>query len=91
MSEQQAEAKRTYNHLYYRVEYPAERGYRMETCPLPDWIHLTITEYGDSKRLTVHSRIHVNKSVPMDPIYSNQFTDQEIIKDLSGKISHAFL
>lgn len=82
---------KTYHHLYSRVEYPMEGGYRMEPDPLPDWIHVTITESGDSKWLTVHSRIHVNKSVRMNPIYSNEFSDSEILKDLSGEICHAFL
>ena len=82
---------RTYNHLYARVEYPAERGYRMEVTPLPNWIHITITEDGNSKFLTVHSRIHVDKEVKMNPSYSSEFTDREILIDMSGKVSEAFL
>ena len=82
---------REYHHLFQRVEYPMERGYRMESFPLPDWIHLTVTEEGDSKWLTVHSRRHMNKEVRLNPSYSSSFSDSEVIKDLSGEISHLFL
>lgn len=82
---------RTYNHLYSRVEYPAERGYRMEASQLPNWIHVTITEEGDSKFLTVHSKIHVNKDVKMNPSYSSEFKDREILIDMSGKVARDFL
>lgn len=80
-----------YDYLLQRVEYPREGGYRMEPCALPHWMYVTITQEGDSKHLTVHSRIHVNKEVVMNPTYSAEFTDYEIIKDLSGKITHDFL
>lgn len=86
-----AENVRRYDYLISRVEYPREHGYRMEPEKLPDWIHFTITETDDSKYVTVHSRIHLNKAVVMNPVYSNAFTDEEIIKDMSGKISSAFL
>ena len=82
---------RRYDHLYARVEYPAERGYRMESSPLPPWMHITITETTHSKYLTVYSRIHVNKEVKVDPSYSKAFDDRAIIIDLSGKIAGMFL
>lgn len=82
---------RRYDHLLCRVEYPAEGGYRMEPKQLPGWIHITITEQDDSKFLTVHSRIHMNKEVKVGPSYSVDFRDRDIIKDLSGKISYRFL
>ncbi len=82
---------RKYNHLLCRVEYPAERGYRMEPKELPDWIHVTITENNDSKCLTVYSRIHVNKEVRVGPSYSADFNDRDLLKDLSGQISSMFL
>lgn len=84
-------SERTYDYLIRRVEYPAERGYRMEPFKLPPWIHVVITEDSDSKWLTVHSRIHVNKEVRREPSFSRQFSDWDILKDLSGKISHAYL
>lgn len=86
-----ATGARTYDYLFHRVEYPAERGYRMEPTKLPPWIHVVITEEGDSKWLTVHSRIHVNKEVRMSPSFSAQFSDSDILKDLSGKITKSFL
>jgi hypothetical protein len=63
----------------------------MEPKQLPDWIHVIITEQGDSKFLTVYSRIHVNKEVKVGPSYSADFSDRDILKDLSGKISGMFL
>jgi hypothetical protein len=81
---------RKYHHLISRVEYPQERGYRMEISPLPDWIYVCIVKDGDSKYMTVHSRIHVNKEVRINPDYSLAFSDQEIIKDLSGEVAHMF-
>lgn len=78
-----------YNYLLQRVNYPF--GYRMESVKLPDWIHITITLDGDSKHLTVHSRIHVNKEVKMPTTYSTDFSDYDIIRDQSGKISSRFL
>lgn len=82
---------RRYDHLLCRVEYPAERGYRMEPKQLPNWLYVTITEQGDSKFLTVYSRIHVNKEVKINPSYSVNFSDRDILKDLSGKVSEMFL
>lgn len=83
--------ERTYDYLLRRVEYPAERGYRMEPFKLPQWIHVVITEDGDRKWLTVHSRIHVNKEVRFGPSFSRQFSDWDILNDLSEKISRAYL
>jgi len=79
-----------YNHIYKRVEYPRERGYRMEPYPLPRYMYITI-EKGDSKRLIVHSRIHVNEETKVGPSYSNELSDAEIIKDLSTEIAWRFL
>jgi hypothetical protein len=83
----------TYHHLIKRVSYPAENGYRRERFPLADYMHLTITDDvdGDSKYLTFHSRIHINKAVVIQPHYSRAFSDHAIIEDLSGKISGMFL
>jgi hypothetical protein len=80
-----------YNYLLSRVEYPIERGYRIETTPLPDWIYVVITKQGDDKYLTVRSRIHMNKEVRIGPTYSVDFSDWDILKDLSGEISKRFL
>lgn len=82
---------REYYHLLVRVEYQSERGYRMETTPLPDWIHITITETLEDKYLEVHSRIHMNKRARVGPTYSLAFSDFEIIRDLSGEISRRYL
>lgn len=83
----------TYNHLLCRVEYPMERGYRMELETLPDWIHFTIThdKQNDDKYITVYSRLHVNKEAIMPIHYSSSWADYDIIKDISGELSHRYL
>jgi len=86
-----SERVKRYDHLLTRVEYPRERGYRMEAIRLPKWIHIRITDTEHHKYLTVHSRIHVNKEVRVGPSYSLAFTDHEIIKELSSDISYRFL
>lgn len=85
--------KTRYDHLIYRVEYPMERGYRMEASELPSWIFITITEDKESKSkyLTVHSRIHVNTSVRINPEYCSSFSDTDIIKDLSSEVFSRFI
>jgi hypothetical protein len=80
-----------YDYLLVRVEYPRERGYRMEPRHLPDWLHLTITKQGNNKFVTVYSRIHVTKELRMPTSYSDEFSDYAILKDISGEISHRFL
>ena len=84
-------SSRRYDYIMVRVDYPRERGYRMEARKLPNYMHITIDEHGDSKQLTVHSRIHVNKEVKVSPTYSPAFSDIDILRDLSGKISYMFL
>ncbi len=84
-------AVRKYHHILTRVEYPREGGYRMEPEQLPDWIYLTITEQETNKFLTVHSRIHMNKEVRVGPTYRNEFTDQELLRDLSADVRYMFL
>ncbi len=84
-------ATKRYNHLVYRVEYPRERGYRMEASPLPDWVYISISEENSSKYMTVHSRIHINKEVRISPDYSTDFSDMDIIKELSGEVCRRFL
>ena len=82
-----------YNHLIHRVEYPRERGYRMEFSPLPAWIYVTITEdeEKDCKYLTVYSRWHMNKEVRINPDYSIRYPNEEMLKELSGEIASRFL
>ncbi len=82
---------RDYNHLLCRVEYPEENGYRMEPKLLPHWIHITITEETGIKYATVHSRIHVNKEVRVGPSYDLSFSDKDIIRDISEKVTSRFL
>ena len=83
--------KRTYEYLYNRVEYPVERGYREEPVKLPPWIHVTIAEECDTKWADVHSRIHKNKVVRLHTAYSSQFSDKQILKDISDEVALRFL
>ena len=82
---------REYNHLYRRVDYPF--GYRMEAYTLPPWIKVVIETLPDrdTKVVKVFSRIHMQKEVEMVPCYSSQFSDYEILRDISKKIHCAFL
>ena len=80
-----------YDILFYRVEYPEERGYRMEPKALPPWTYVTITTENDSKYLTVYSRIHMNKEVRMLPDFSTNFSDEDILKDLTYEIHSRFI
>ncbi len=80
-----------YNYLMYRVEYPQERGYRMEASRLPDWIYITITEEGDSKWMTVYSRWHVEKEYRINPTYSSDFTDRQMLIELSAQVHRMFI
>ena len=78
--------KYIFNKVYY------QNGYRIEPEKLPDWLELEIKEIDkDTKQLFVHSRIHINKITAMNPCYSSDFTDHEIIKDMSGKIFTRFI
>jgi len=81
---------RKYHYLLVRVDYPKERGYRMEPRKLPDYLHFTITEDFNGKYLTVYSRLHKTKEVRVGPTYTNEFTDREIIIDLSANIAYRF-
>tara|TARA_R110000772_G_scaffold16184_11_gene46261 strand:+ start:1190 stop:1438 length:249 start_codon:yes stop_codon:yes gene_type:complete len=79
-----------YNHTYARVEYPQERGYRMEAVSLPNWLHITIETHGTTKRLFVHSRIHMTTKGQVGPDYSDSYTDYEMIKEQSGEICYRY-
>ena len=82
----------TYDYLYNRAEYPMERGYKVEPVKLPSWIHITVTEDdADTKWVDVHSRIHLNKVVRLPTAYSSQFSDKQILKDISEEVARRFL
>lgn len=83
---------REYKHLYKRVEYPMEGGYRIEPYQLPSWLVVEIRTNRDTntKVCVVKSKIHTNKEVEMIPPYSADFTDEEVLEDLSGKIKRQF-
>ncbi len=80
-----------YNHIYIMEWCFASNGHYTTAKKLPYWIHLTITKLGDSKYLTAHSRIHMNKCVRVGPEYSADFTDNQILKELSYDVSDKFL
>lgn len=80
-----------FNYIFVRRYYPLEGGFRWVTWILPRYIRLTITTEYNCKYLTVQSTIHVNKDVRVGPIYSDEFTNEDILKDLSGEISRRFL
>jgi len=67
-------------------------GYYTEQQELPDWMHIVVTNDNDSdsKYLTVHSRIHMDTEVRVGPEYSTDYSDHDIIKELSGEIAYRF-
>lgn len=67
-----------------------KHGYYTEQQKLPDWMHIVVTNDNDSKYLTVHSRIHMNKEVRVGQEYSTDYSDNDIIKELSGEIAYRF-
>lgn len=79
-----------YNYTYYQHR-DSPFGYTWQIRPLPDWLRFEIVTEGDSKIVVVHSRIHVNRVTRMNPSYSTEFTDTEIIKDMSAKIRRQFV
>lgn len=78
-----------YNYILEKV-YNG-RDHRWEMVKLPNWIYFTIETKDNSKTLHVHSRIHVNKRVKVGPSYSDEFSNEEIIKEQSGNIQYRFL
>lgn len=78
-----------YNYVYYQHR-DTPFGYTWQTRKLPHWLSFEIVTENDSKTVVVHSRIHKNRVVKMTPSYSTDFTDTEIIKDMSAKIVHQF-
>lgn len=81
---------RKYTHLY-REERLSPFGHRIVPVPLPYWIYVTVTTAKEYKYLTVHSKLHTNNKVRMNPVYGLSTPDHEIIKDLSSAITSAFL
>ena len=79
----------TYHHLL--AETRESFGTRVGAQKLPPWLHVTITEDADSKWLTVYSRIHVREVMMMQPTFSTEFSDFEILRELGPKIRYAFL
>ena len=75
-----------YKQLLKKLHCPEENGYRWRPLPLPNYQHISITTKEDSKYLTVYSEIHMNKEVKYTPTFSLEFTDADIIKDLSSRI-----
>ena len=81
---------RNYTHMFIRKDYPG-CSYRMEAKELPRYIHVTITEKGDTKYLTVHSRIHVNKEVRLSPDYSASYSDKDLLEDHTAEVYRRFI
>lgn len=70
--------------------HPFPKGYYWTTIPLPDYQHIEITYTETGKYVKFYSKLHVNKLESIGPSYSLEFTDHEIIKDLSGKIAYRY-
>lgn len=80
----------TYNHIVVQDRIsPFEHTWISKE--LPNWIHLEIETTGTGKKLFACSRIHVNKRVFIGPEYSTDFSDWDMLKDLSASVNHKFL
>lgn len=82
---------RRYHHIYERVEYTDEHGYRMEPVSLPNWMGIMMMENKQRKQLAIYSRVHVKKFYNVGPQYCITFTDEQIIRELSTEIRRRFL
>lgn len=80
-----------YNYLL-KKEYqnPPFPKFYWKQRPLPKYQHIQITHTETGKYVMFYSRIHENKLTSIDPSFSNDFTDHEIIKEVSGKIAYRF-
>lgn len=51
------------------------------TYELPSYLSIEIKQKGDSKKVYVHSKIHVEKVKEISFSYSSEFTDAYILND----------
>jgi|11BtaG_2_1085332.scaffolds.fasta_scaffold02518_4 hypothetical protein len=79
-----------YNYLLVREYQHWPRVYYWVQRPLADYYHIEIHHTKTGKYVYFYSRIHVNELTLINPSFSNDFTDHEIIKDVSGKIAYRF-
>lgn len=49
--------------------------------PLRDWIHVEIEDHDDHKAVVFVSKFHVGNRFPISWSYSENFTDDEILRD----------
>jgi len=76
-----------------KIEYqhhPLPRGSYWAQKPLANYHHIEIHHTKTGKYVYFYSRIHENKLTLINPSFSNDFTDHEIIKEVSGKIAYRF-
>ena len=48
---------------------------------LRDWAHVEIEERDDIKRVTMCSRMHINKRIELTWSYDTSFSNEEILQD----------
>ena len=77
------------DYVYYKHR-DSPFGYSWRTRKLPDWLKYEIIVEGDSKVVTCYSRIHKNTIVKMNPSYSTEWSNIDIIKDISANICIKF-
>lgn len=64
----------------------------INTFELPSYLSIEIKEIGDTKKVFVHSTIHVDKVKELSFSYSTEFTDGHILNDpeLYSKIANMY-
>lgn len=48
---------------------------------LPSYLSIEIKDVGESRKVFIHSKIHMEKVKELSFSYSNEFTDEDILKD----------
>lgn len=72
---------------------PNRSGYYWHATPLPDWLAIEIIDDAaqDSRRVRVHSRIHVNKCTDWSNSWSMEFSHTEILTDISENVRRRWI
>lgn len=55
----------------------------INTYVLPSYLSIEIRQEGDTKKVYIHSKIHVDKVKELSFSYSSDFTDGYILNDLA--------
>lgn len=69
----------------YVIVYEAF-GYVWEPKLLPYHVHLSITEANGTKTATLHSYMYNPNATRLLPMFSSEFSDEQILKEIGGGV-----